>query len=229
MECLCRATAMMWVRIITLAEKCLAGKIFVRLLTKSASVKPSSWPTINYDLHSYLKTVTVKCECHSQQHASTEHGRWTDLLQAWKCNYHLHKNKDECTPKPNLHPSQHSSVHPIQREIHCNKSRYSATWTWSEPTKKKKEERFRCEPYGFHCGVAEASILLGYDMSLCNWLPKLRCKIVTLSSWVKMSQKNSTWILIRSNEMQQYAFIYCKITLRVSGVNRTHHQEYIKL
>ena len=24
-------------------------------------------------------------------------------------------------------------------------------------------------------------------------------------------------------------FIYCKITLRVSGVHRTHHQEYIKL
>ena len=25
------------------------------------------------------------------------------------------------------------------------------------------------------------------------------------------------------------AFIYCKITLRVSGVYRAHHQEYIKL
>jgi len=24
-------------------------------------------------------------------------------------------------------------------------------------------------------------------------------------------------------------FIYCKITLHVSGVYRTHHQEYIKL
>jgi len=24
-------------------------------------------------------------------------------------------------------------------------------------------------------------------------------------------------------------FIYCKITLHVSSVNRTHHQEYIKL
>ena len=24
-------------------------------------------------------------------------------------------------------------------------------------------------------------------------------------------------------------FIYCKITLRVSGVHRTHHQEYLKL
>jgi hypothetical protein len=24
-------------------------------------------------------------------------------------------------------------------------------------------------------------------------------------------------------------FIYCKITLNVSGVHRTHHQEYIKL
>jgi hypothetical protein len=37
-------------------------------------------------------------------------------------------------------------------------------------------------------------------------------------------------ILIRSNKMQQYAVIfYCKITLHVSGVHRTHHQEYIKL
>jgi hypothetical protein len=24
--------------------------------------------------------------------------------------------------------------------------------------------------YGFHCGVAEASILLGYDTSISNWL-----------------------------------------------------------
>ena len=30
--------------------------------------------------------------------------------------------------------------------------------------------------------------------------------------------------------MQQVqVFIYCKITLHVSGVHRTHHQEYIKL
>jgi hypothetical protein len=37
-------------------------------------------------------------------------------------------------------------------------------------------------------------------------------------------------ILIRSNKMQQYAGIYfCKIILHISGVNRTHHQEYIKL
>ena len=36
-------------------------------------------------------------------------------------------------------------------------------------------------------------------------------------------------ILIRSNKMQQtQVFIYCKITLHVSGY-RTHHQEYIKL
>ena len=34
-------------------------------------------------------------------------------------------------------------------------------------------------------------------------------------------------ILIRCNNMQ--AFIYCKITLHVSGVYRIHHQEYIKL
>ena len=36
-------------------------------------------------------------------------------------------------------------------------------------------------------------------------------------------------ILIRSIEMQQYARVYCKITLHVSGVYGTHHQEYIKL
>ena len=35
-------------------------------------------------------------------------------------------------------------------------------------------------------------------------------------------------LLIKSNKMQQ-VFIYCKITLHVSGVYRTHHQEYIKL
>ena len=34
-------------------------------------------------------------------------------------------------------------------------------------------------------------------------------------------------ILIRYNSMQ--VFIYCKITLYVSGVDRTHHQEYIIL
>ena len=28
---------------------------------------------------------------------------------------------------------------------------------------------------------------------------------------------------------QMQVFIYCKITLHVSGVYRTHHQEYIKL
>ena len=37
-------------------------------------------------------------------------------------------------------------------------------------------------------------------------------------------------ILIRSNKLQQYAGIYLlQITLHVSGVHRTHHQEYIKL
>lgn len=39
---------------------------------------------------------------------------------------------------------------------------------------KKKNECFSCELYGFHCGVDEASILLGYDtMSLSNWFPIL--------------------------------------------------------
>jgi len=37
-------------------------------------------------------------------------------------------------------------------------------------------------------------------------------------------------VLVRSNEMQQYAGVsYCKVTLHVSGAYRTHHQEYIKL
>ena len=38
-------------------------------------------------------------------------------------------------------------------------------------------------------------------------------------------------LLIRDNIMQQYAGIYLlqKITLHVSGVHRTHHQDYIKL
>ena len=37
-------------------------------------------------------------------------------------------------------------------------------------------------------------------------------------------------ILIRSNEIQHMqVFIYCKITLHVLGVYRTHRQEYIKL
>jgi len=39
-------------------------------------------------------------------------------------------------------------------------------------------------------------------------------------------------ILVRSNKMQQYAGIYLlqnHSSLHVSGVHRTHHQEYIKL
>jgi len=37
-------------------------------------------------------------------------------------------------------------------------------------------------------------------------------------------------VLIRSNEMQRYAGVYLLLfTLHVSGVYRTHHQEYIKL
>ena len=37
-------------------------------------------------------------------------------------------------------------------------------------------------------------------------------------------------ILIRSNKTNNMqVFIYCKITLHVSGVHRTHHQEYLKL
>ena len=37
-------------------------------------------------------------------------------------------------------------------------------------------------------------------------------------------------ILVRCNECNtMQAFIYCRIILHVSGVHRTHHQEYIKL
>ena len=39
------------------------------------------------------------------------------------------------------------------------------------------------------------------------------------------------YVLIRSNKMQQYAGIYLLQNhfLHVSGVHRTHHQEYIKV
>ena len=41
------------------------------------------------------------------------------------------------------------------------------------------------------------------------------------------------YLLVYINKIQRDAsmqvFIYCKITLHVSGVYRTHHQEYIKL
>ena len=39
------------------------------------------------------------------------------------------------------------------------------------------------------------------------------------------------YVLIRSNEMQQYAGFYLlqNYSVHVSGVYRTHHQEYIKL
>jgi hypothetical protein len=37
-------------------------------------------------------------------------------------------------------------------------------------------------------------------------------------------------MLIRSNKIQQHAgFIYCKITLNISAVHRTHLQEYKKI
>jgi hypothetical protein len=52
---------------------------------------------------------------------------------------------------------------------------------------------------------------------------------------MKTSKRNFVFVvqcivtlkLIRSNSMQ--VFIYCKITLLVSVVHRTHHQEYIKM
>ena len=49
---------------------------------------------------------------------------------------------------------------------------------------------------------------------------------------ILQSMVRTDWfdILIRSNKMQQMqVFIYCTITVHVSGVYRTHHQEYIKL
>ena len=49
----------------------------------------------------------------------------------------------------------------------------------------------------------------------------------------KLTSKNNspTDILIRSNKMHQYAGIYLlqNHSVRVSGVYRTHHQEYIKV
>ena len=55
----------------------------------------------------------------------------------------------------------------------------------------------------------------------------LRCWLDN-QQWARRQGLGS--ILIRSNKMQlMQVFIYCKITLHVSGVYRTHHQEYIKL
>ena len=39
---------------------------------------------------------------------------------------------------------------------------------------------------------------------------------------------NTAYIKDPTRRKSMQVFIYCKITLRVSGVDRTHHQEYIK-
>ena len=56
-------------------------------------------------------------------------------------------------------------------------------------------------------------------------------KLAVISYFNKRSNTCSLYTLIRSNERcnNMQVFIYCKITLHVSGVYRTHHQECIKL
>ena len=62
-----------------------------------------------------------------------------------------------------------------------------------------------------------------------------RCNLHVLQTYAECEfyihvSGHSNSVLIRSNKMQQFAvFIYCKITLHVSSVHRTHHQAYIKL
>ena len=53
-------------------------------------------------------------------------------------------------------------------------------------------------------------------------------KIVTATSGTGHGIRVTTF-LQRGLEASMQVFIYCKITLRVSGVHSTHHQEYIKL
>ena len=51
---------------------------------------------------------------------------------------------------------------------------------------------------------------------------------IFLCSWFRASQVYINKCPTRCNNMQSVLF-YCKITLHVSGVFHTHHQEYIKL
>ena len=56
------------------------------------------------------------------------------------------------------------------------------------------------------------------------------CDVTVLREFYIHSSLYRHSMLIRSNKMQlTQVFIYCKIILHVSGVNRTHHQEYVKL
>ena len=53
---------------------------------------------------------------------------------------------------------------------------------------------------------------------------------IKMGQWILYSWFRASWLYIRYNEMHSMqVFIYCKITLHVSVVYRTHHQEYIKL
>ena len=90
----------------------------------------------------------------------------------------------------------------------------------------------------FRSGAVEVSVLLGCSMpnfqrqrSGLNFKVR-KSKFIHISSlevYIHVSVHRNS-ILIRSNKMQQYAgFIYCKITLHVSDIYRTHYQEYIKL
>jgi len=50
-----------------------------------------------------------------------------------------------------------------------------------------------------------------------------------MSGTYSMDGKSQNFKLSFKLKKSMQVFIYCKITLHVSGVCRTHHQEYIKL
>ena len=78
------------------------------------------------------------------------------------------------------------------------------------------------------CEVATGFMFVIYvnvifeGLMLCGTRTKWRRMI-----WWELVMKSGNSALIRCNSMQ--LFIYCKITLHVSCVHRTHHQEYIKM
>jgi hypothetical protein len=65
-------------------------------------------------------------------------------------------------------------------------------------------------------------ITLCRAVSLVAWRSELLC------SWFRVSQVYINKSPTGCNSVQSVLF-YCKITLHVSGVIRTHHREYIKL
>ena len=59
---------------------------------------------------------------------------------------------------------------------------------------------------------------------------KIQYNVIFLREFYIHGAVHRDSILIRPKKMQQYAGIYLlQIALHVSGVHRTHHQEYIKL